>query len=196
MKKMKNAVIGLAVFFLVTSGAFYSAMAVHDKHGEKKSHRESGEDHDDAHGSKHHGKSALNPVNNAVYKVACGACHFAYQSELLPAASWEKILAGLGDHFGEQVTLTPEAQSTVATYLTANSANSSSAKRAVKMMKSLGNQVPMRITDVPYIREKHHEISPEILKRKSVGSLSNCAACHTTAENGIYEDDNVVIPQQ
>jgi len=53
----------------------------------------------------------------------------------------------------------------------------------------------MRITDTPYIREKHHELDPEVLKRKSIGSLSNCIACHTTAEKGIYEDDNVKIPQ-
>ncbi|OQX24610.1 MAG: hypothetical protein BWK80_19945 [Desulfobacteraceae bacterium IS3] len=196
MKKMNNVILGLAVFLMLISGALYAAMADHDKHGEKKSHQESDENHGDDHGSKHRGKNALNLVNNAVYKEACGACHFAYQPELLPAASWEKIIAGLGDHFGEQVTLSPEAQSAVATYLAANSANSSSAKRAVKMMKSLGNQAPLRISEIPYIREKHHEISPEVLKRKSVGSLSNCAACHRTAEAGIYDDDNVLIPQQ
>ncbi len=188
MKGLKAVSIGM-VLVMAFCGA---VMADHDKHGEKKSHRES----DDDHGSKHHGKSALNPVNNSVYKEACGACHFAYQPELLPAASWEKILAGLSGHFGEQVTLGAESQSVIAKYLASNAANTSSAKRAVKILKSLGNQVPLRISDTPYIREKHHEISPEVLKRKSVGSLSNCAACHRAAENGIYEDDNVLIPQQ
>ncbi len=53
----------------------------------------------------------------------------------------------------------------------------------------------MRITDTPYIREKHHEIKPEVFKRESVGSSSNCIACHTTAEEGIYEEDNVKIPK-
>jgi hypothetical protein len=64
-----------------------------------------------------------------------------------------------------------------------------------QIMRSLGNQVPLRITDIAYIRKKHHEISPNVLKRESIGSLSNCFACHTTAENGIYEDDNVNIPK-
>ena len=32
-------------------------------------------------------------------------------------------------------------------------------------------------------------------KRESIGSLSNCLACHITAEEGIYEDDNVKIPK-
>jgi hypothetical protein len=62
-------------------------------------------------------------------------------------------------------------------------------------MRSVGNQVPLRITDIQYIKEKHHEISSNVLKRKTIGSLSNCSACHTTAENGIYEDDNVIIPK-
>ena len=53
----------------------------------------------------------------------------------------------------------------------------------------------MRITGIPYIREKHHEIPMNVLKRESIGSLSNCIACHTTAEKGIYEEDNVIIPK-
>ena len=62
-------------------------------------------------------------------------------------------------------------------------------------MRCLGGQVPIRITDIPYIRKKHHELDPAIFKRKSIGSLSNCIACHTTAENGIYDDDDVKIPE-
>ncbi|MFC1505299.1 hypothetical protein ACFL5W_02150 [Thermodesulfobacteriota bacterium] len=52
-----------------------------------------------------------------------------------------------------------------------------------------------RITDIPYIIEKHDELNPDIFKREPIGSLSNCIACHTTAEKGIYENDNVKIPQ-
>jgi len=48
---------------------------------------------------------------------------------------------------------------------------------------------------VPYIREKHREASPDVLKWESIGSLSNCSACHTTAEKGLYEDGYVVIPR-
>ena len=62
-------------------------------------------------------------------------------------------------------------------------------------MRSLGSEVPTRITDVPYIRHKHRGIAPEVFQRKSIGSRSNCIACHTTAEQGIYDDDNVRIPE-
>ncbi|MBU0909485.1 MAG: diheme cytochrome c, partial [Proteobacteria bacterium] len=71
----------------------------------------------------------------------------------------------------------------------------SGAKRAVKIMRSLGNGVPQRITDIPYIREKHHEISAQVFARPAIASPANCPACHTTAEQGLYDDDSVMIPQ-
>ncbi len=45
-------------------------------------------------------------------------------------------------------------------------------------------------TEIPYILEKHDEVDPNVFKNKSIGSLSNCQACHTTVEKGIYEDDH------
>lgn len=149
----------------------------------------------DRNDSKHYRKRYLAPVDNATYKEECGACHFVYQPGLFPSGSWEKILAGLEDHFGEALELDPESKKTIAEYLKANAAERSSAKRAVKIMRSLGSQAPLRITEIPYIQEKHHEVSANVLKRKSIGSLSNCSACHTTAEKGDYDDDNVVIPK-
>lgn len=137
----------------------------------------------------------LKPVDNPAYKEECGACHFAYQPELLPSASWNRILENLDAHFGESVEIEEDSRKVISDYLCANSAEYSSARRAVRIMRSLGNRVPMRITDIPCIRKAHHELKPEIFERKSIGSFSNCIACHTTAEKGIYDDDYVRIPQ-
>lgn len=137
----------------------------------------------------------LKPVSNPAYKETCGECHFAYQPDLLPSASWLKILDQLDDHFGEGLDIDSETLKNISDYLVTNGAEKSSAKRSVKIMRSLGDQVPMRISEIPYIREKHHELNPEIYNRKSIGSLGNCAACHTTAEKGIYDDDDVKIPE-
>jgi hypothetical protein len=38
-------------------------------------------------------------------------------------------------------------------------------------------------------------LDPSIFKRKSIGSMANCEACHITAEKGIYDDDDVKIPE-
>ncbi len=140
-------------------------------------------------------KSAMSPVSNPVYQEQCGACHFAYQPELLPSGSWLKILAKLDDHFGEVLPLAPETIDQIASYLDANAAERSREKRAVKIVNSLQGATPLRITEVPYIVHKHRKISSDILRRPSIGSLSNCIACHRTAANGVYNDDSVSIPK-
>ena len=207
--RIKKGIILLVALFLMVNGVFYAALADHDENKEKRWYQKIFDWHDDddnddndhhtdnRKNSKHSRERYLNPVSNPTYKEQCGACHFAYQPELLPSGSWEKILARLDDHFGEEVDLDLDSKKIIAEYLKANSAEYSSAKRAVKIMRSLRGQTPMRITDVPYIREKHQDddIPADAFTRKSVGSMSNCIACHTTAKNGIYEDDHVVIPR-
>ncbi len=204
MNSILRSIVLVMVFVLLTPVTSYHVLADDDKHEKRHRHENTfdrdDDDNDDDHhsgrkGSKHDTESYLSAVDNAAYKEACGACHFSYQPELLPSGSWEKILAGLEDHFGEAVELAPESKKTIAEYLKANAAEHSSAKRAVKIIRSLGSRTPLRITEIPYIQEKHHEVSPDVLKRKSIGSLSNCSACHTTAGKGIYDDDNVVIPR-
>jgi hypothetical protein len=155
----------------------HAAFAGHDKDREK------------------HQKEDLTPVNNETYRQECGTCHFAYQPGLLPSGSWEKILANSPAHFGEEVSLNQESMNIIGKYLRENAAENSSAKRARKIQKSLKGQTPLRITETPYIREKHHELDPDIFRRPAVGSFANCVACHTTAEQGNYDDDFVRIPK-
>ena len=193
MKNCSNHII-FAISLLFTLSLILDVFADDDHY--KKRHRYRGgsqknnDDNDD-----HYRNDYLKPVTNQTYKETCGECHFAYQPELLPSASWLKILNQLDDHFGDEVELDPDTIKTISDYLKTNGAENSSAKRSKKIMRSLGNQMPMRITDIPYIREKHHELNPAVFKRESIGSLANCIACHTTAEQGIYEDDYAKIPQ-
>jgi len=74
-------------------------------------------------------------------------------------------------------------------------AEKSFAKKAIKIMRSLGNWTPLRITKISYNLEKYDEVNPGDFKRESKGQLSNFPACHTTAEKGIYNDDYVSIPR-
>jgi len=188
----KKCIILLVALLLMANGVFNAALADHNEHKERKRHQKRYRN-----SSKHDAKSHLKPVDNPTYTEICGDCHFAYQPELLPSGSWGKILAGFANHFGEEIEIDQESQKIITEYLKANSAEYSSAKRAVKIMRSLRGQTPIRITNVPYIRQKHEDddIPADAFTRKSVGSMSNCIACHTTAEDGIYDDDNVVIPK-
>ena len=170
---------------------FLSATAITaDDDGKKKRRRE--RRHGD---NKYYGEKYLKPVNNTIYIDQCGACHFAYQPGLLPSESWKKILEDPEDHFGETLDLDADTREEIYVYLTSNAANTSSSKLSQKIMRCLDGQTPLRITDIPYIRKEHHEIGQSVVNRPSVGSLSNCIACHRNADRGIYDDDRVSITE-
>lgn len=153
-----------------------------------------GRGHSEERGRSAGGDGALRPASDPVYTDTCATCHFAYPPELLPARSWARLMSGLDKHFGESVELSPKDRTTIASYLQANAADHSRAKRAVSILRSIGGGTPERITETPYIRGKHDELAPAVLKRKSIGSLSNCTACHQSASKGIFEEDDVKIP--
>lgn len=189
MNRIHKWVVFLVALLLAASGVLYTALADQDDHKEKKRYQKRERKH-----SEYTDKRDTETVNDPMYAESCGACHFAYQPGLLPSGSWDKILNGLADHFGEAVEVDPESKKRIAEYLTANAANSATAKLSAKIMKSLGDQTPLRITQTPYIQRRHHEIQPDVFKRETIGSLSNCSACHQAAEKGIYDDDDVTIP--
>lgn len=182
----------LVILALVLAGWFSGAVcADEDEHEHGHERYREGKHHSGTEGEHRLSAVAINPT----YREKCGACHSPHQAEFLPSASWREILSHLDSHHDNEVVIEPKDKEIIGQYLEANAADHSSTRQAAKIMKSLGGQVPARITDVPYIRHKHREIPAEVFQRKSVGSRSNCVACHTTAEQGIYNDDNVRIPE-
>ena len=136
------------------------------------------------------------PVLNAQYKEECGSCHFAYQPGLLPARSWEKMMANLENHFDENAELDKETQTELTSYLVKNAADHADYKRSQGIMGSLNkNDTPLRITETPYFIRKHDEIPRKVLQNNpKLSSFSQCSACHVNAEKGSYDDDEVRIP--
>lgn len=138
------------------------------------------------------------PVNNAAWAEECSACHYAYPPGLLPSASWDKLLTAdaLGNHFGESAELDADTLKTVRDYAIANAADTSYAKRARKIAHATQQgDAPIRITDIKYIKRMHHEIPKKMIEgNDQVKSLSQCNACHTQADKGVFDDDTVRIP--
>jgi len=194
MKELINQLLVLISVFLLFFLPFPFAFADDSDHEKnRKGYNRIFDDDDDDH--EEHESKYLAPVTNEVFRQECGACHFAYQPGLLPAGSWEKILSNLPSHFDGEVSLDQETKKIISEYLRSNAAEHSSAKRSRKIIRSLNGQTPLRITETPYIREKHHELDSSIFSRQSIGSRSNCIACHPTAEQGNYDDDFVKIPK-
>ena len=186
--RLKRLLLFLAILVTLPSGILIVMPVSGDDHRHRNRHRERRQNDD-------HGRANLNPVSDSTYKDKCGACHSPYQPELLPSASWRRILDRPDDHFGESFELDEQSRKTILGYVEINAAEHSAAKLPVTIMRCLGKQVPMRISEIPYIKRKHHDISPATIKHQSIGSLSNCTACHTRANEGIYDDDFVAIPE-
>jgi len=143
-------------------------------------------------GSEHekdHRYSSANP--NPLYIDECGSCHMAYPPQLLPSASWRKIMQGLDDHFGENAEVDASARKVLDTYLVETSGSSA----YHKLFRNLGDQTPLRITELPYFVHEHDEIPSRFIQANDkVSALSQCNACHQNAERGQFDEDDVIIP--
>ncbi|MDD5433790.1 MAG: cytochrome b/b6 domain-containing protein [Nitrospira sp.] len=133
---------------------------------------------------------------NKTWKEECtSSCHSAFYPSLLPARSWEKIMARLDNHYGDNVTLDENSRKDILNFLIASSAERATTESSKKMLYSIrADEVPERITDVAYWRHKHDDIAEDVFKRKTIMSKSNCIACHPGAETGSFEDEDINIP--
>ncbi len=140
----------------------------------------------------------VRPVTNKTYADECGSCHYAYPPGLLPGRSWAKLLdeKALNDHFGENAALDQDTLKVIHDYAMENSAEKSWYKRSRKIaLATEEGEAPLRITEVRYIKRKHHDIPEKMIQgNQDVKSLSYCNACHTKAEQGIFDNDTVSIP--
>lgn len=121
----------------------------------------------------------------AAYTAECAACHTAYTPGLLPARSWQRIMTGLDKHYGTDASLDPATVQQLSSWLQANAGT----------YKRVTEEPPQdRITRSAWFARKHDDIAPAVWKHASVKSAANCGACHTGADKGQYDDDNIRFP--
>ncbi len=119
------------------------------------------------------------------YQQECAACHLAYPPGMLPAASWQRIMANLPKHYGTDASLDPATVGELSTWLGANAGT----------YKRVSEAPPQdRITTSAWFERKHRKLAPAVWKRAAIGSRANCAACHQGADKGRFDDDHVRIP--
>jgi len=133
------------------------------------------------------GAHVLVPAN-AAYVKECGSCHMAYSPQLLPAASWRKLVTELDHHFGENASLDDAASTAIAGYLAANAADGASSSEARAIMSSLtADATPLRITQVPYIAGLHAAVlDPRWHGNPHPKTLAQCTVCHYDAQHGDF----------
>jgi len=135
-------------------------------------------------------------VADKTYVSECASCHLAYPSDFLPKRSWKKMMKGLKNHFGDNAELDKAEHKYILDFLVKNAAEGSTNKRAVKILRYMDKgKTPLRISKLKYILKKHDDLSDKHIKNNpKVKTLSNCKVCHREAEKGLFDDDDVVIP--
>lgn len=126
-----------------------------------------------------------------IYREECGSCHIAYPARFLPSQSWQMMLDGLEDHFGENAELDDETRQQIETYLVKTSQTGSYRKIAV----TSSGQWPLRITELRGFKSEHNEIPQRLIDgNDKIRSLSQCDSCHKDAPRGYFDEDRIVIP--
>jgi hypothetical protein len=184
--------LSLAAVTVATLGFIGSAAGDSDEQERHEQH-----EHEHEHGSSWWSKkTGVPPVMNDTYQQECASCHTAYSPGLLPARSWQKLMAGLDDHFGDNAELMPEQHQAVLQYLVENAADGGQYRVSAKILRTIGpDEAPLRITETRYFVAKHDEVPSRLVeKNPDVGSFSNCSACHKGAEKGYFNEHDVRIP--
>lgn len=132
---------------------------------------------------------------NALWQEECGGCHLAFHPSLLPARSWQRMLDGQADHFGEDLALDEATLTALAEFAQSHSAEKQASKAAVGIaMTTPAAEAPLRITESRYWRAQHAAVSAKAFRQKGVHGNADCAACHRDAENANFEDGAMIIP--
>lgn len=129
------------------------------------------------------------PIRDDLVRKECGDCHMAFQPQMLPQRSWQKIMGTLNNHFGEDASLDHETTQQITKYLVDNAADAG--WWSGKLMRGVRDDwTPLRISELPYwVREHNEEVPTYAWSDPRVKSKANCVACHPRAENGNYDDD-------
>lgn len=129
-------------------------------------------------------------VRNQTYVEECGACHFAYPPQLLPAETWTIVMSELDDHFGENAELDTETSTEIVQYLHAHALGVAAPSRMSKMMRNIPDEPPLRITEFPAFKDAHAVVKEQLeLSSIETGFLSPCADCHRLANSGIFDKE-------
>lgn len=121
----------------------------------------------------------------AAYTQECGSCHLAYPPGMLPGRSWQRIMAGLDRHYGTDASLDEATVAPLAGWL----------QRYAGSHKRVAEAPPQdRITRSAWFERKHRDFDAAAWRHASVGSAAHCAACHTGAEQGRFDDDRLRLP--
>lgn len=137
-----------------------------------------------------HAEGAAAPGLDPVFKKECGDCHAAFHPSRLTKNGWKKIMADLGNHFGESATLPPETAKHIEDYLVSGALDAKEGIRTKMVLdswKKKGVVDPIRITETPNWKHEHSGGEyMQMVKDKNYDRGANCIVCHKESADGSY----------
>jgi hypothetical protein len=125
-------------------------------------------------------------TTNSTWKTECGSCHLAYPPNLLSAPAWGRLMAGLNRHFGTDASLDAAAAAEIGAFLERN---------AGRGKRVDGESGTLRISETPWFKRKHGEVTALAWKHPRIKTPANCGACHNGAASGDFDEHAVRIPR-
>jgi len=177
-----HTILKTTLVILLGAGSLQTALADDDE-GSGRWFKWGNSEHDEGARGSRGGMASSAPPQ---YQKECASCHMAYPAGLLPAGSWQHLMGTLDQHFGNDASLDAASASAITQYLTSNAGS----------YKRVSEMPPQdRITQSYWFTRKHDKhVNASTWSRPSIGSRSNCVACHQGAEQGNFNEHSVRIP--
>lgn len=125
----------------------------------------------------------ISKVQNQLYIKECGSCHLAFSPSFLNREAWTKLMSNLGNHFATDASLDKKDSDNISKYLNSNSS---------KYLNNPANEIA--ITKLQWFQKEHRKMTKKIISNTQIKTLSNCAACHTKAQDGNFDENSINIP--
>jgi cytochrome b len=123
-------------------------------------------------------------AQNDAWKKECTGCHLDYHPSILPARSWNALLRGQHEHFGEDLGLDDETVNTLCEYALSQPAESHATPLAWKVDSTTpAESTPERVTDTAYWKHRHEDLSEADWGRTKRFA---CDGCHLDATAGTF----------
>ena len=119
------------------------------------------------------------------YVQACGECHAVYPPTLLPPVSWQKLMGGLDRHFGVDASIDAASAREIQDWLARETARGTQVRE---------RPPEDRLTRSSWFIRHHDEVGKDVWALPSVKSPANCAACHVSADRGVFSEHDLKAP--
>jgi len=124
------------------------------------------------------------------YQAECGSCHLAFPPGLMSANDWRQVMQRLDKHYGDNASLDAKTAAEIEAFLIRYAGSDWNYGGAAPAQAG----EPPRLTRTPWFVRKHREVSRADWNHPKVKSPANCAACHTRAAEGSFNEHEVVLP--